>query len=68
LAIEANGPLQKLHAETDAGGHVRASIKNPQADLPPLDDRFNVADAIGKAGFLHIIKDLGLKEPYRGMV
>lgn len=68
LAIEGNGPLQKLHAETDAFGHVRSSVQNPQANLPPCNDSFDVANAIGKAGFLHVIKDLGLKEPYRGMV
>jgi len=68
LAIEANGPLQKLHAETDAAGHVRCSIRNPIAGLPPRNDRFDVANAVGQAGFLHVIKDLGLKEPYRSMV
>jgi len=68
LAIEANGPLQKLHAETDAAGHVRCSISNPIAGLPPRNDRFDVANAVGQAGFLHVIKDLGLKEPYRSMV
>ncbi|PLX98301.1 MAG: Hsp33 family molecular chaperone HslO [Desulfuromonas sp.] len=68
IALEANGPLQKLHAETDAEGHIRASVKCPIAGLPPRDNRFDVANGIGKAGFLHVIKDLGLKEPYRGMV
>ncbi len=68
LMVEGNGPLQKLHAETDAQGHLRASIKVPVAGLPPKEGRFDVAGAVGKAGFLHVIKDLGLKEPYRGMV
>ncbi len=68
LMIEGNGPLQRLHAETDAYGHVRGSIKNPTAGLPPKEDRFDVAGAVGRAGFLHVVKDLGLKEPYRGMV
>ncbi len=68
LMIEGGGPLQRLHAETDAHGHLRASLKNPVADLPPKDGRFDVAGAIGRAGFLHVIKDLGLKDPYRGMV
>lgn len=68
LAVEGNGPLHKLHAETDATGHIRCSIKNPVAALPPRDGKFDVAGAVGKAGFLHVIKDLGLKEPYRGMV
>jgi len=68
LMIEANGPLQKLHAETDGSGNVRCSIKNPVAGLPPKNDRFDVAGAVGLAGFLHVVKDLGLKNPYRGMV
>jgi len=68
LMIEGNGPLQKLHAETDAFGHIRGSVKNTVAGLPPQNGRFDVAGAIGKAGFLHVTKDLGLKEPYRGTV
>ncbi|MDO8942619.1 MAG: Hsp33 family molecular chaperone HslO [Desulfobacterales bacterium] len=68
LQIEANGPLQKLSAETDAYGRVRASIRQPISNLPPRNERFDVAGAIGKAGFLHVSKDLGFGEPYRGMV
>lgn len=68
LTVEGNGPLQRLHAETDAYGHVRATVKVPVAGLPPRDDRFDVAGAVGRAGFLHVVKDLDMKEPYRGMV
>lgn len=68
LQIEGNGPLQKLQAESDAAGALRASIKHPVCDLPPRDERFDVATAVGRAGFLHVVKDLGLKEPYRGLV
>jgi molecular chaperone Hsp33 len=68
LTIEGNGPLRRIQAEADAYGHVRAAVKNPLAGLPPRDGRFDVAGAIGHAGFLHVVKDLGLKEPYRGMV
>jgi len=66
--VEGNGPLHKLHAETDAAGHVRASVKNPVSGLPLREGEFDVAGAVGRAGFLHVIRDLGLKEPYRGMV
>jgi molecular chaperone Hsp33 len=68
LTVEGNGPLQRLHAEADADGHVRATVKVPVAGLPPRDGRFDVAGAVGRAGFLHVVKDLDLKEPYRGMV
>ncbi|MCA1796882.1 MAG: Hsp33 family molecular chaperone HslO [Desulfuromonadaceae bacterium] len=68
LSIEGNGPLKKLHAEVSAQGHVCASIKNPVADIPPRDNNFDVAAAVGRAGFLRVVKDLGMKEPYSGMV
>ncbi|MDH3998034.1 MAG: Hsp33 family molecular chaperone HslO, partial [Desulfuromonadales bacterium] len=68
LTLEGNGPLGRVQAEADALGQVRASLKVAVAGLPPRDGRFDVAGAIGRAGFLHVVKDLGLKEPYRGMV
>jgi molecular chaperone Hsp33 len=68
VILEGSGPLKRLQAETDAFGRVRATLKEPIAGLPPRDGRFDVAGAIGLAGFLHVVKDLGLKEPYRGMV
>lgn len=68
LKVEGNGPLGRLSVETDADGRVRGSIRQPLANLPPRDGRFDVAGAIGRAGFLHVWKDLGLKEPYHSMV
>ena len=68
LTIEGNGPLQRLQAETNAHGQVRATLKVASAGLPPRDGRYDVAGAVGHAGFLHVVKDLGLKEPYRGTV
>ena len=68
LLVEGNGPLGRLSVETDAAGRLRGAIRNPRAGLPPQDGRFDVAGAIGKAGFLHVWKDLGLKEPYQSMV
>jgi molecular chaperone Hsp33 len=68
LTIEGNGPLQRLQAEADAHGQVRATLKVASADLPPRDGRFDVAGAVGHAGFLHVVKDLDMKEPYRGTV
>ncbi|APG28285.1 molecular chaperone Hsp33 [Syntrophotalea acetylenivorans] len=68
LMVEGNGPLQKLHAETNATGQLRGSVKEPLSGIAPTAEGFDVPAAVGRAGFLHVVKDLGLKEPYRGMV
>ncbi|PLY04714.1 MAG: Hsp33 family molecular chaperone HslO [Desulfuromonas sp.] len=68
LMVEGNGPLEKISVEADADGRVRGTIRNPVAGLPPRDGRFDVAGAVGRAGFLHVWKDFGLKEPYQSMV
>lgn len=68
LTVEGNGPLQRIQAEADAHGRLRATLKVALTGLPPRAGRFDVAGAVGRAGFLHVVKDLGLKEPYRGTV
>ncbi len=68
LVMEGNGPLGKVSVEADVAGRVRGTVRNPIANLPPAGGRFDVAGAIGRAGFLHVWKDLGLKSPYQSMM
>ncbi|NLV24270.1 MAG: Hsp33 family molecular chaperone HslO [Deltaproteobacteria bacterium] len=68
LVVEGDGPLRRLMAETDAEGRVRASVKCPVSHLAATSADYTVSNAVGKSGFLHVVKDLGLKEAYRGSV
>ncbi len=68
LAVEGNGPIGRMAVEADAQGRLRGTIRNPLAGVPPRNDKFDVAGAIGRAGFLTVTKDLGLKKPYQSMV
>ncbi|MBW6508170.1 MAG: Hsp33 family molecular chaperone HslO [Desulfuromonadales bacterium] len=68
LAVEGNGPIGRMAVEADARGRLRGTIRNPLPGLPPRADKFDVAGAIGRAGFLTVTKDLGLKKPYQSMV
>ncbi|GBC63260.1 Hsp33 family molecular chaperone HslO [Desulfonema ishimotonii] len=68
LRFEGNGPLKKILAEADSTGAVRGYVGNPLVDLPLKNGKFDVAGAIGRAGFLTVTKDLGVKEPYQGIV
>jgi molecular chaperone Hsp33 len=68
LKFEGNGPLQKILVEADSSGAVRGCVGNPHVHLPERNGKLDVAGALGRAGFLTVTKDLGLKEPYRGTV
>ena len=53
---------------SDSKANVRGYVHNPLVYLPlNSEGKFDVAGAIGK-GYLNVIKDLGLKEPYIGYV
>jgi molecular chaperone Hsp33 len=68
MRFEGNGPLKKIVIEADSDGSVRGYVGNPQVHLLRADGGLDVAQALGRAGFLTVAKDLGLKEPYRGTV
>ncbi|MGM9936296.1 MAG: Hsp33 family molecular chaperone HslO [Candidatus Ornithomonoglobus sp.] len=66
LQIKGDGPLGLLVAVTDSRSHVRGYVGNPHADLPEnAKGKLDVGGAVGR-GFLSVIRDLGLKEPYIG--
>ncbi len=68
LKFEGNGPLRKIVVEADSDGTVRGYVAEPEVELPLRDGKVDVPGALGKAGLLTVTKDLGLKEPYHGIV
>lgn len=69
LQIKGNGPLGQIVVDANAHGEVRGYMDHPQVDLESNSlGKFDVAGAVGTEGFIYVIKDLGLKEPYRGSV
>ncbi|GIM46075.1 33 kDa chaperonin [Collibacillus ludicampi] len=69
IQIKGGGPIGQIVVDANAKGEVRGFVTNPHVDLP-LNERgkLDVRGAVGTNGFLYVIKDLGLKEPYRGSV
>jgi molecular chaperone Hsp33 len=68
LQIKGNGPIGNITVTADSKGRTRGYVANPQVDVPLREDgKLNVGEAVGKDGFLYVIKDIGLKEPYIGM-
>ncbi len=68
LKVDGDGPLRKLVIEADAYGHVRGYAAAPDIPSPQVVDRAAVAAAIGRTGVLTVVKDLRLKNLYRGVV
>ena len=68
LQIKGNGPIGPITVTADSKERVRGYVANPQVDLPLKENgKLNVGKAVGKDGFIYVIKDIGLKEPYIGM-
>lgn len=68
IKFEANGPLQKILVEADHAGNICGAVGDPTADVRQADGSVDVPATLGRAGFLTVTRDLGLKDPYRGMV
>lgn len=68
LKFEGTGPLEKIVVEADRRGRVRGYVGNPLADLPRLQEAYDVVSAVGRAGLLTVVKDVQLKELVEGVV
>ena len=66
LRIHAGGPLNGITVTADSKGNVKGYVGNPDVVIPAnKKGKLDVAGAVG-VGFMDVIKDLGLKEPYVG--
>ncbi|MVP02205.1 Hsp33 family molecular chaperone HslO [Paenibacillus lutrae] len=69
LQIKGGGPIGSIVVDANSKGEVRGYVDNPDVDLPlNAKGKLDVAGAVGTDGFLHVIKDLGMKEAYRGSI
>ena len=65
LRLNGGGPSGNIVAAADYMGNVKCYAENPQVDLPlKPNGKLDVSGYVGTDGFLGVIKDLGLKEPY----
>lgn len=69
LTVRGDGPASPLTAVSDSRGNVRGCAGRVDVDLPlNAKGKLDVAGAVGKAGTLTVVRDLGLREPYVGQV
>ena len=65
LQVKCGGPIGGMTVTADSHGKVKGYVNNPDVLLPPKNGKLDVGGALGP-GFLNVIKDMGLKEPYSG--
>ncbi|MEK5059889.1 Hsp33 family molecular chaperone HslO [Paenibacillus shunpengii] len=69
VQVKGEGPVGQIVADANAKGEVRGYVNEPHIHLPSNSmGKLDVAGAVGTTGYIHVIKDLGLKEPYRGSI
>lgn len=69
VTFNGKGPAGMVTVVADAALHVKGYVENPSVDLPPTPKgKLDVSGAVGKDGFLTVIKDAGYKEPYSGKI
>lgn len=69
LRVDGGGATGQLVAVADSRGNVKSYATNPVVEIPLNKfGKLDVGGAVGKDGTLSVVKDLGLKEPYVGVI
>ncbi|WP_303789647.1 Hsp33 family molecular chaperone HslO [Ruminococcus flavefaciens] len=69
LRVDGGGPAGQLVAVADSRGNVKSCVNNPVVELPlNPQGKLDVGGAVGSDGTLSVVKDMGLKEPYVGVI
>lgn len=69
LKINGSGPAGTILATGNNIGEVRGFISEPQADLPSkYPGKLAVGDLIGTDGYLEVVRDMGMEQPFTGRV
>lgn len=68
LTIKGDGPIGSITVTADSHGNVKGFPGNPAVDIPvKYPGKLDVGGAVGR-GTLTVVMDLGLAEPYNGMI
>lgn len=68
VQIKGNGPIEMMVATTNNFPRVKGYAVNPQVDMPLNEfGKLDVGGAVGQEGYINVIKDIGLKDPYIGI-
>ena len=69
IRIKADGPIGLMTVGCDGRGNCKGFVENNIVEVPlKAPGKLDVGAAVGKDGYLYVVKDIGLKEPYVGSI
>lgn len=69
IQINGGGPVGRILADANAYGEVRGYVTHPDVLGGSNDNgKLDVKGVVGTDGYVTVIKDLGMREPYQGQV
>ncbi|MFC0190395.1 Hsp33 family molecular chaperone HslO [Fictibacillus aquaticus] len=69
VKIEGGGPIGVIIVDSNTLGETRGYVTNPQTHFElNSQGKLDVARAVGRDGFLSVVKDIGLREKFTGSV
>ena len=69
IQINGNGPIGTIMVDAYSDGHVRGFVGEPHVHYQYNDTgKLAVGIAVGKDGYLEVIKDFGMKDNWSGKV
>ncbi|WP_204151032.1 Hsp33 family molecular chaperone HslO [Leptolyngbya sp. CCY15150] len=69
IRINGDGPLGGIFVDAGLDGTVRGYVDCPSVELPPNDrGKLDVGTAVGRNGYLYVVRDVGYGYPYSSTV
>lgn len=69
VEVRGDGPAGRIICTANGAGEVRGLVADPRVHAESITrGKLNVAGVVGSSGYLAVTKDLGMREPYKGMV
>ena len=68
IQVKGDGPIGDCVCVVNYGLKIKGYVQNPLVELPLKENgKIDVGGAVGRNGFINVIKDMGMKEPYVGV-
>ncbi|MBD1922338.1 Hsp33 family molecular chaperone HslO [Microcoleus sp. FACHB-831] len=69
IRVKGDGPLGGILVDAGLDGTVRGYVENPDIELPPnAKGKLDVGGAVGRDGYLYVVRDVGYGYPYSSTV